>query len=77
MSLTTGAKYQVLSDADRKIIKAYGVFNEKEHSGIAHPSVFLIDQTGVIRFIYVGKDGADRPDDELLLNEIKKVSAAK
>ena len=77
MALSTGAKYQILSDADRSVIKSYGVLNAKEHDGIAHPSVFIIDKTGRIQYLYVGKDAGDRPGDDVLLEAIKKISAAK
>ena len=77
MALSTGAKYQILSDADRSVIKSYGVLNAKEHDGIAHPSVFIIDKAGRIQYLYVGKDAWDRPAAEVLLEAIKKISAAK
>jgi peroxiredoxin len=77
MSQTTGAKYQILSDSDRKVIQSYGILNAKEHDGIAHPSIFIVDKSGVIRFLYVGKDPQDRPPDETILEEIRKVAASK
>jgi len=77
MSLTTGAKYQILSDGDRKVIRAYGVLNAKERDGIAHPAVFIIDKEGRIRFLYVGKDPGDRPEDQTIIDEVKKLSASK
>ena len=77
MGVTTGNKFQILSDSDRSVIKAYGVLNAKEHDGIAHPAVFIVDKTGRIQYVYVGKDPQDRPADDLLLEVIKKVAAAK
>ena len=77
MAQTTGAKYQVLSDSDRSVIKLYGVLNAKEHDGIAHPSTFIIDKTGRIQYLYVGKDPQDRPSDDVLVAEIKKAAAVK
>lgn len=77
MSLTTGAKYQILSDSERKVIRSYGVLNAKEHNGIAHPAVFIIDKEGHIRYMYVGKDPGDRPEDQTIIDEIKKLSASK
>lgn len=76
MSQTTGAKFQILSDADKKTIIAYGILNAEEHGGIAKPSTFIIDKEGKIRFLYVGKDGGDRPDDSLVLEEVKKVTGS-
>jgi peroxiredoxin len=77
MSLTTGAKFQILSDSDRKVIQSYGVLNAKEHNGIAHPAVFIIDKEGRIRFLYVSKDPGDRPEDQAIIEEVKKLSATK
>ena len=77
MAQTTGAKYQLLSDSDRSVIKLYGVFNAKEHDGIAHPSTFIIDRNGRIQYLHVGKDPQDRPSDDLLIEEIKKAAAVK
>lgn len=77
MAQTTGAKFQILSDADKKTIAAYGIVNAAEHDGIAHPSVFILDKEGKIRYFHVGKDPQDRPPDETILEEVKKVSGVK
>ena len=77
MSMTAGAKYQILSDSEKKVIKSYGVLNAKERDGIAHPSVFIVDKEGLIRYMYVGKDPGDRPEDQAIIDEIKKLSATK
>jgi peroxiredoxin len=77
MAQTTGAKFQILSDADKKTIAAYGIVNAAEHDGIAHPSVFILDREGKIRFLHVGKDASDRPPDETILEEVKKLTGAK
>jgi peroxiredoxin Q/BCP len=77
MGQTTGAKFQILSDSDKKVITTYGILNAEEHGGIAHPSIFLVDKTGRIRFLHIGKDPQDRPSDEAILEEIKKVAASK
>jgi peroxiredoxin Q/BCP len=77
MAQTTGARFQILSDADKKTIVSYGILNSEEHGGIAKPSTFIIDKDGRIRYLYVGKDGGDRPPDETILEEAKKVSGIK
>jgi peroxiredoxin Q/BCP len=76
MSQTTGAKFQLLSDTDHKVIEAYGVFNAKEHDGIAFPSTFILDKTGAVRYMYVGRTPTDRPPDEAIIEQLKKVAAA-
>jgi peroxiredoxin len=77
MAQTTGAKFQILSDAEKKTIISYGILNAAEHDGIAHPSVFILDKEGRIRYMHVGKDPQDRPPDETLIAEVKKVSGVK
>ena len=77
MAQTTGAKFQILSDAEKKTITEYGIVNAAEHGGIAHPSIFVLDKEGRIRYMHVGKDAQDRPPDETILQELKKVVAAK
>lgn len=77
MSLSTGAKYQILSDADRQTIKSYGILNSQEHDGIAHPSVFIVDKEGRLRYIYIGKNPTDRPADGVIIEEVKKLASAK
>jgi len=77
MAQTTGAKFQILSDSDKKVITSYGIVNAQEHGGIAKPSIFILDKEGRIRYMHVGKDPSDRPSDEAILEEIKKVAAAK
>lgn len=77
MAQTTGAKFQILSDAEKKTIADYGIVNKDEHGGIAHPSVFILDKAGLIRYMYVGKNAGDRPPDETIVTEVKKVVAAR
>jgi peroxiredoxin len=77
MAQTTGAKYQILSDADRSVIKSYGVLNAAEHGGIAHPAVFIIDKQGRIQYVHVGKDPQDRPPDEVIIENVKRIAAGK
>ena len=77
MAQTTGAKFQILSDADKKVITSYGILNASEHNGIAHPSIFIVDREGKIRFLHVGKDPQDRPPDETILEEVKRLTGVK
>ena len=77
MGQTTGAKFQILSDSDKKTIISYGILNAAEHDGIAHPSIFILDTQGRIRYMHVGKDPQDRPPDETIIQEVKKINSAK
>jgi len=47
-------RFPLLSDADSKVIEAYGILNEdvrpgSREDGVPHPGTFLIGQDGVIR----------------------------
>jgi peroxiredoxin len=77
MAQTTGARFQILSDVEKKTITEYGILNAEEHGGIAHPSIFILDKEGRIRYMHVGKNPQDRPPDETILVEVKKVVGAR
>jgi peroxiredoxin len=74
---TTGARFEILSDADRKVITSYGILNPAEHGGIAHPAIFIVDRDGKIKFLHVGKDPQDRPPDQTIIEEVKKLVGPK
>ena len=54
--------YSLLSDPDGEVIKWYDVWDEEGQ--IARPAIFAIDRDGVVRYVYVGQDFADRPGDD-------------
>ncbi len=64
-----------LLDQRREVIKAYGVYKPFGLDGInvAHPSTFVIDAAGKVRWAYVGKNQFDRPDPEEVLKQVAAV----
>jgi peroxiredoxin len=54
--------FSLLADVDGEVIKRYGIWDEKGE--ISRPAIFVIDQTGTVRYAYVGEDFADRPGDQ-------------
>ena len=64
-----GLQYPVLSDPDHQVAEQYGVYNLLGDQ-LATPSVFVIDSEGIIRWSYVGKDSRDRPDNEMILDQL-------
>lgn len=64
--------FPYLLDRDRAVIKAYGIYRPIGLDGVrtAHPSTFLLDQAGRIRWIYVGRDQRDRPEPHEVLEQI-------
>lgn len=64
-----GLSFPVLADPRLEAINLYGVRHPNE--GIARPAVFIIDTRGIIRYVHVGQDAADRPDVSMLINALK------
>ena len=61
-----------LSDKEIDAVKKYGVFNDQDPTHVT-PSTFIIDKTGVVRWIYIGKTAGDRPTPDMVLTELKKI----
>jgi peroxiredoxin len=58
-----------LLDEDRDVTRKYGIHHAlaTDALNIAHPSTFLIDQAGTVRYIYRGENQQDRaPLDKVL-----------
>jgi hypothetical protein len=45
-----GLPFPLLCDPARDVVRAFGVFNEKEMGGIAYPSTFVLDRERTVRF---------------------------
>ena len=61
--------FPFLLDEDRTVTKAYGVYKRLgvDSFNIARPATFVIDATGIIRYIHVGATQTDRaPANEVL-----------
>jgi hypothetical protein len=54
--------FPLLSDPRGELIKRYGLWDEED--GVAVPSIFVVDRSAEIRYLYIGSDFADRPGDE-------------
>jgi glutaredoxin len=66
-----GINYPLVSDfwPHGKVAKLYGVLRKEGHSERA---IFIIDKDGIIRYIDI-HDIDEQPDNEVLLNELKKI----
>lgn len=42
--------FLLLSDPECEVIKEYGIYNPSERNGVAIPSVFILDRSGVVRY---------------------------
>jgi peroxiredoxin len=66
----------LLSDADHKVIDRYGLLNEnaaQKGRFIPHPTTYVIDRDGVIRWKFTEKDYRIRPSNEMILQELEKL----
>jgi len=54
--------FPFLLDEDRRVTRAYGVYHlvGRDALNIARPATFVIERSGIIRFLYVGKSQEDR-----------------
>jgi peroxiredoxin Q/BCP len=62
--------FPLLSDPEGRVIKDWGVWTDAG-GGIARPSIFAIRMDGSIAWRYVGRDFADRPNDEQLFESLQ------
>jgi hypothetical protein len=66
--------FPLLSDARGDLAKHCGLWNDKE--GVAIPAIVVVDRGGVIRYLYAGRDFADRPGDDEVLGALDELSDA-
>ncbi|SHJ89436.1 Peroxiredoxin [Desulfatibacillum alkenivorans DSM 16219] len=51
MQREMGLKFDVLSDPDCNMVKAWGLFNPYESGGVAKPALAVLDKEGVVRYL--------------------------
>jgi hypothetical protein len=66
--------FPMLADPDATVIAAYGVYHEKEQR--ARPAAFVVARDLSIAYRYVGRDFADRPLTNELLEALETVKDA-
>ncbi len=62
-------RFPFLLDEDRAVTKAYGIYQRLglDSINIARPSTFVVDATGIIRYLHVGATQTNRaPVEEVL-----------
>jgi peroxiredoxin len=62
-------EYLLLSDPDHAVIDRYGLLNQSDPQArpIPHPTVFVIDGSGVVRWKFIEIDYRIRPTNEDIL----------
>ena len=67
--------FTVLIDEDREVMRQFEVYNRLSWDAfrMAHPSAFLIDPEGKIRFSFVASNQFDWPRTQLLADELARL----
>jgi peroxiredoxin len=66
----------LLCDSDHKVIDRYGLLNEtaaKQGRFLPHPTTYVIDKRGAVRWKFTEKDYKIRPTNEMILRELEKL----
>lgn len=70
-------RFTLLSDTKSKIIRAFGLLNEKHPPGdpvhgVAHPAILIVDGNGKVTGRFAEADYTRRPDINDVLDAIKR-----
>lgn len=71
--------FPLMADDDRAVMQAYDVYNALSYDAfrMAHPSAFIIDPDGIIRYTYVASNQMDWPQTSLIAGELARLRAAR
>lgn len=74
----TPLPFPMLDDTDRTVMQAYDVFNALSWDAfrVAHPSAFVIDPAGVIRWSYVASNQREWPQTDEVAAALAKAREA-
>jgi peroxiredoxin len=64
--------FPLLEDKDHKVIDRYGIFNP-DGKGWPHPSTFVIDPKGIVRWRFVEVNYEKRASNEQIRRELAKI----
>jgi peroxiredoxin len=67
--------YTLLADPDHRVIDRYGLFNANEAKGrpVPHPTTYVIDMDGVVRWKMTEIDYKIRPENEDILAALEEL----
>jgi peroxiredoxin len=71
----TGLPFNILVDASRDVLKAYGVWHAVglDAWNIARPALFLIDRSGTIRYSFIADRQDEFPAHEEILRALDRI----
>jgi peroxiredoxin len=69
-------EFPLLSDPDHAVIGRYGLLNQQDPEArpIPHPTVFVIDRSGIVRWKFIEINYRIRPTNEMILAALTEVS---
>ena len=67
--------FTFLSDPDHKVIERYGLLNPNG-KGWPHPTTYVIDKKGVVRWKFTEVNYKIRPTNQMVLDALSAVRAA-
>jgi peroxiredoxin len=63
--------YQFLSDPGHRVIDRYGLLNPDDQRGIPHPTTYVIDRQGVVRWKFTEVNYKIRPTNDMILGALR------
>jgi peroxiredoxin len=67
-----GVNFPLLEDSEHKVIDRYGLFNP-DGRGWPHPTTYVIDKQGIVRWKFTEKNYQVRPTNKQILAEVRKL----
>jgi peroxiredoxin len=64
--------FPLLEDKDRKVINRYGILNPNS-KGWPHPSTYVLDKQGIVRWRFIETDYKKRPTNAQILEALRKI----
>ena len=65
--------FPFLSDPGHRVINRYGLLNPNDQRGIPHPTTYVIDRQGVVRWKFTEVNYKIRPTNEMILDALRAV----
>lgn len=62
--------FPVLHDTGLEVAKAYGIVNQ-DNTKVPHPTVIVVDEQGIVRWIHLDEDYTKRPSPESVLEAVR------
>ena len=65
--------FSFLSDPGHRVINRYGLLNADDPRGIPHPTTYVIDRQGVVRWKFTEVNYKIRPTNAMILDALKAI----